>query len=231
MAGKILLVEDEENLAKAILLNLELENHHTTWIKNGNTALETLLKKPNFFDLVILDVMLPEKDGFEICKSLRKEEINIPVLFLSARNSGNDKVLGLKAGADDYLGKPFNLEELLLRIEILLRRKGTYENLNSTYKLNGWEINFKSHNARNTNNQIIKFSNLEIKLLKYLISKPNESISRDQLMTDVWNDNIIKGRTIDNMILKFRKTFENDPKTPIFFISIRGVGYKFCPAP
>ena len=229
MAHKILLVEDEENLAKAILLNLELEGYEINWIKNGNTADLILQQKPNLYGLIILDVMLPEKDGFEICKSFRKINKSTPVLFLSARNSSGDKVTGLKAGANDYLGKPFNLEEFLLRVQILLHSNSTKE---ETLELNSISIgscvvNFESLSVTKKSGESFSLTLLESKLLRYLNSNKKRVISREELIDSVWNGNSINGRSIDNLISKFRKWFEKDPKHPNHFISIRGIGYKF----
>lgn len=228
MAYKILLVEDEVNLAKAILLNLELEEYNATWIKNGTTANFTLLSKPNYFDLIILDVMLPEKDGFEICKNLRKAEINTPVLFLSARNSAEDKIKGLRHGADDYLGKPFNLEELLLRIEILLKRKTAQNSpVLNDFIFSENRINFNNQLATTFKGDVIKITTLEKKLLQLLVSKQGIVVSRDKIIDEIWAGESIKGRSIDNLISRFRKWFEKDPKSPVHFISTRGIGYRF----
>ncbi|MGB0391061.1 MAG: response regulator transcription factor [Salibacteraceae bacterium] len=229
MSHKILLVEDEENLAKAILLNLELEGYAIDWIQNGNTAEKTLQQKPNFYGLIILDVMLPEKDGFEICKSLRKHDLITPVLFLSARNSSSDKVTGLKAGADDYMGKPFNLEEFLLRVQILLNRNTLKDQPSSVpnIKIGSCEVNFASLSISNKNGALASLTLLESNLLRYLFDNSGKVISREELIESVWKGNSINGRSIDNLISKFRKWFEKDPKHPVHFISIRGIGYRF----
>lgn len=229
MTHKILLVEDEENLAKAILLNLELEGYEINWIKNGKTAELILQQKPKFYGLIILDVMLPEKDGFEICKSFRKINKSTPVLFLSARNSSGDKVTGLKAGANDYLGKPFNLEEFLLRVQILLNNNSTKEEIIelNTISIGGCEVHFESLSVTKKSGESFSLTLLESKLLRYLNSNKKRVVSREELIDSVWNGNSINGRSIDNLISKFRKWFEKDPKHPNHFISIRGIGYKF----
>jgi len=227
MAHKILLVEDEANLANAILLNLKLEGYTATWIKNGKTANATLLSKPKNFDLVILDVMLPEKDGFEICKNFRKAGDDTPILFLSARNSGKDKITGLRLGADDYLGKPFNLEELLLRIEILLKRNSTKKpELTHQFQFGKNILNFNAQLATNYSGNVINLTSLEYKLLDLLVKKKGEVVSREEIIEELWTNEPINGRSIDNIISRFRKWFESEPKKPQHFISIRGVGYR-----
>ncbi|MBD81621.1 MAG: DNA-binding response regulator [Crocinitomicaceae bacterium] len=228
MSYKILLVEDEANLANAILLNLELEGYSPTWIKNGKTANSHLLSNPNFFDLVILDVMIPEKDGFEICKNYRDAGNNTPILFLSARNTAEDKITGLRLGADDYLGKPFNLEELLLRVEILLKRynQAPTPSLNKVLLGKG-SINFAAQSATSVTGLTINLSSLENQLLHYLVQRKGEVVSREDIIEHVWKNESIKGRSIDNLISRFRKWFEVDPKEPKHFVSVRGVGYRF----
>ena len=232
MIHKILLVEDEANLAQAILLNLNLEGYDTTWIKNGSTAYSALLERPLFYDLIILDVMLPEKDGLTICKNLRSRQINIPILFLSSKNSSEDKVLGLKAGGDDYLGKPFNLEELLLRVRILLKRpslskeKSTLSEL-STFNIGNGKVFFDSFSIIDKNQNELQISKKEMALLKLLIQNKNNAVKREDILELVWHNTNTNSRSIDNVILNLRKYFEEDPKNPNHFFSIRGVGYKF----
>jgi len=231
MAHKILLVEDEANLANAILLNLKLEGYTATWIKNGKTANATLLSKPKNFDLVILDVMLPEKDGFEICKNFRNAGNDTPILFLSARNSGKDKITGLRLGADDYLGKPFHLEELLLRVRKLIRLgQGKGRSMASTridFHANCW-IDFATYTIKTQAGEERSISKREALLLRLLASKSGEVVSREEILEVVWGYSAFPStRTIDNYILAFRKYFEPDPKNPKFFLSARGVGYRF----
>lgn len=227
MSYKILLVEDEENLAKAILLNLDLEGYVTTWIKNGNSANSELLKRPNHFDLVILDVMLPEKDGLEICKNVRLMTKQLPILFLSARNSGHDKVLGLKAGGDDYLGKPFNLEEFLLRVKILIERSNQSAKRPDQFSF-GKNNFYPDRSVLDSLHQDnLSLSSTENKILNFFIKNSGRNISRDEMIEDLWNDSEVSGRSIDNVISRFRKWCEENPKKPKHFISVRGIGYRF----
>jgi len=220
---EILLVEDESNLSSIIQLNLEMENYKVLSCDNGLHAIE--LFKKNQPDLVILDIMLPELNGIEVCKQIKKINIDVPILFLSAKSSGQEKIEGLKAGADDYLTKPFNLEELILRVQNLLRRI-PLKKQEDKFNFDGFEINFTNYTIRNTHQETVTLTNREMKLLKMLISRGGQVISRDEIIKQLWsiNENP-SSRTIDNFILNFRKIFEkNDVK---YFHSIRGVGYKF----
>lgn len=229
MKARILLVEDEENLLSTIALNLELEGYDVLCAKNGKEALQ--LYKNNRVDLVVLDIMLPEINGLDVCREIRKENRNVFILFLSARSMGSERIEGLKAGADDYLSKPFNLEELLLRIEILLKRKpqsfvkSSINNVN----INGRLVNFDTYQFTGIDGKVESLSKKETMLLKLLIEKKNQVVSRDEILEQVWGyETFPTGRTIDNFILAFRKYFESDPSSPKHFISVRGVGYKFA---
>lgn len=222
---QILVVDDEENLLSIIKLNLEIDNHTVTTSDNGKKALD--LVKSKAFDLVILDVMLPEMDGFTLCKKIKKIYPELPVLFLTAKGTSNDKIEGLKLGADDYLSKPFNLEELLLRVQILLKRYSG-KSSNPVFSFDNFEINFSTFQVKKYGETIETLSNREIQLLKLLVDNRNEVISRDEILEKLWMpDENPSARTIDNYILNFRKLFEENPKEPKYFHSIRGVGYKF----
>jgi two-component system alkaline phosphatase synthesis response regulator PhoP len=228
MKARILLVEDEENLRSTIALNLELEGYDVQCAVNGKEALQ--LFKYHRFDIVVLDIMLPEINGLDVCREMRKENRNVFILFLSARSMGSERIEGLKAGADDYLSKPFNLEELLLRIEILLKRKPQIAGSNNvnSITINGRNINFDTYQFTTNNGHIESLSKKETLLLKLLIEKKNQVVSRDEILEQVWGyETFPTGRTIDNFILAFRKYFETDPSKPKHFISVRGVGYKF----
>lgn len=228
MVWRILLVEDEENLQEVIKMNLELEGYEVIAVDNGLEALR--LAKEQRFNLVVLDVMLPEMDGFHVCEQIRLDDPNIPVLFLTAKDSTQDKITGLKKGGDDYMTKPFHLEEFLLRVRVLLRHsvKGTTEESNlRTYQFGKNEINFVTYKATTPNGEI-DLTRKETKLLKLLIERNNEVVSREHILQFVWGYDVFPStRTIDNFILAFRKYFEDDPKEPIYFHSVRGVGYKF----
>ncbi|MFL5752407.1 MAG: response regulator transcription factor [Bacteroidia bacterium] len=221
----ILVVDDEENLQSIIRLNLEIDNHIVTISDNGRKALD--LVKSKHFDLVILDVMLPEMDGFTVCKKIKKSHPDLPVLFLTAKGTSGDKIEGLKLGADDYLSKPFNLEELLLRVQNLLKRYSS-KNANPVFTFDGYTINFSTFEVRNPEGKTETLSNREIQLLKLLVDHKNEVISRDEILEKLWTpDENPSSRTIDNYILNFRKLFGEHPREPKYFHSIRGIGYKF----
>lgn len=225
---RILLVEDEESLMDAIRLNLEMEDYTVVPAVTGTEALEMLRKQK--FDLAILDVMLPGLDGFTICKMIRDEGNRTPVLFLTAKSATTDRIKGLKIGGDDYLTKPFNLEELLLRVERLLQRTQPFEEKDkiTTYRFGENTIDFSTYEtvARNIGRKSL--TDKECRLLKLLIERENEVVSREEILDLIWgNDNVPSARTIDNFVVSFRKYFEPDPREPRYFHSIRGVGYKF----
>ncbi len=225
----ILLVEDEENLQEALKLNLELEGYEVTGSFDGVDALQQFQKE--YFDLIILDVMLPELDGISVCETIRLSNNETPILILSAKNSSADRVLGLKKGADDYLTKPFNLEELLLRVNKLLRKSeqmAIKQPLPDIYQFGNNKIDFKGLECSNKNGEHIPLSKKEVMLLKLLIENKNEVVTREKILQAVWGYNVYPTtRTIDNFILNFRKYFETDSRNPQYFHSVRGVGYKF----
>jgi two-component system alkaline phosphatase synthesis response regulator PhoP len=173
--------------------------------------------------------MLPVVSGVDIYKSIRESGNNVPVIFLTAKNQFNDKIEGLKLGADDYITKPFDLEELLLRIQIILKRVYPINEHQNSFKFENGEINFNTYEIITKDKQTETLSKREIALLKLLIDNQNQVVSRDDIIYKLWNkDENPSSRTIDNFILTFRKLFEPNPKEPIHFLSIRGVGYKFC---
>lgn len=226
MASKlILLVEDENNLASVIKLNLELDGYSVIIADNGQKSVDVFRNlKP---DLVILDIMLPELNGIEACKQMKKINSETPILFLSAKSSGADKIEGLKSGGDDYLTKPFNLEELLLRVQILLKRYQS-NSKEDKYILSNFSIDFNTYEITDKTGKKIDMPNREMKLLKLLISKEGQVVSRTEIMQQLWNPNENpSARTIDNYILNFRKIFEPESSETKYFHSIRGVGYKF----
>jgi two-component system alkaline phosphatase synthesis response regulator PhoP len=225
----ILLVEDEENLQEALKLNLELEGYEITGVYDGAEALQAVQKE--FFNLIILDVMLPEIDGITVCETIRLTNPDIPILILSAKNSSADRVLGLKKGADDYLTKPFNLEELLLRVSNLIKkseRLGSKEAIPDIYTFGKNKIDFKASEAFTKSGEKVTLTRKELMLLKLLIENKNEVVTREKILQVVWGYNVYPTtRTIDNFILNFRKYFEEDSRDPVYFHSVRGVGYKF----
>lgn len=223
----ILVIEDEPALSEMIQLNLELEGYSVVSCNNGRLAL-TFAEKLAQFQLVILDVMLPEVSGLDICRAFRQQS-DIPILFLSAKGTTVDRIAGLKLGANDYLPKPFDLEELLLRIQILLKSNEKDSTAAETLVVGTKEVVYATFEVvnRETNEKEL-LSKREIELLQLFQAKQDQVVSRDEILATLWgNDQYPTGRTIDNYILNFRKLFENDPKNPLYFHSIRGVGYKF----
>lgn len=225
----ILLVEDEENLHEALKLNLELEGYEVTSAYDGSNALKSVADE--YFDLIILDVMLPEIDGINVTETIRLQNNEVPILILSAKNTSADRVLGLKKGADDYLTKPFNLEELLLRVQKLIdknKKMQDKETVGDTYSFGENTIDFKAQEAKTKNGGIVQLSKKETMLLKLLIENKNEVVPREKILQAVWGYNVYPTtRTIDNFILNFRKYFEEDSRNPKYFHSVRGVGYKY----
>ncbi len=227
--ASVLVAEDEESLRETLKLNLELEGYEVTTAETGPAVLKTV--KNEYFDLIILDIMLPEIDGITICETIRMQHNDVPILFLSARNSSSDRVEGLKKGGDDYLTKPFNLEELLLRVDkLIVKNKKIKEpqSVGDNYEFAGCKINFSAHECSDKNGQPQELSKKEAALLKLLIEHEGQVVSREQILQIVWGYNVYPTtRTIDNFILNFRKYFEKDSRNPVHFHSIRGIGYKF----
>jgi two-component system, OmpR family, alkaline phosphatase synthesis response regulator PhoP len=225
---RILVVEDEPSLGDTIKLNLELEGYKAHLVTDGRSALKIF--KSERFNLIVLDVMLPELDGFSVCEAIRLDNSKVPILFLTAKNSSQDRVNGLKLGGDDYLTKPFNLEEFLLRVQNLLKRSNNYTPASSVdeYKLGQKKIKFGLMQIIDEKGEEIKLTKKECSLLKLLVERKNEVVSREHILETVWGYDIYPStRTIDNFIVTFRKYFEPDPGNPKYFHSVRGVGYKY----
>lgn len=227
--NSILIVEDEENLLEALKLNLELEGYEVTGVSDGADALKAVQNE--YFDLMILDIMLPELDGISVCENIRLQGNEIPILILSAKNNSADRVLGLKKGADDYLTKPFNLEELLLRVNKLIHKSKRISGripVEEVYTFGKNNINFKALQCTTREGTEIMLTKKEVMLLKLLIENKNEVVPREKILQAVWGYNVYPTtRTIDNFILNFRKYFEEDSRNPKYFHSVRGIGYKF----
>lgn len=226
--SKILLVEDEETLAVGLEYNLADEGFLVDWAKDGKQALSFFETK--HYDLIILDIMLPYFDGFEIAKQVRVKSPQMPILMLTARTSSEDKVRGLELGADDYMTKPFHLEELLLRIKGMLKRKHWYKNsveLSPVYKFGKNVVNFENFKCKNGFKEF-ELTQREAMVLKYLIERKGKIVSRKELLENVWHINPeIETRTVDNFILRLRKYFEPDPENQIYIKGIRSAGYEF----
>jgi len=224
--ARVLLVEDEENIRDVVKLNLEMEEYEVVAAENGKDALKNF--REQHFDLIILDIMLPEIDGYQVCEQIRLTNIEVPIIFLTAKDAANDRIAGLKRGGDDYITKPFNLEELLLRVNNIIKRTSKEpDNSPEIYSFGNNEVNFVTYEAKG-NPGHFTLTKKEAMLLKLLIDRRGEVVSRQQILQSVWGYDVYPStRTIDNFILSFRKYFEKDPKNPEFFLSVRGVGYKF----
>jgi two-component system alkaline phosphatase synthesis response regulator PhoP len=223
---RILLVEDEENIRKVVKLNLELDDYEVVTTDNGKDAMKYFHEQ--HFDLIILDIMLPEISGLQICEQIRLTDTETPIIFLTAKDTPPDRVVGLKKGADDYLSKPFNLEELQLRVKKLISRSSKTPKMDMEYfEFGNNKVNFSTFEAVGNQGDMI-LTKKEAMLLKLLVERKNEVVSRQQILQFVWGYDVYPStRTIDNFILSFRKYFEENPKEPKFFKSVRGIGYKF----
>jgi DNA-binding response OmpR family regulator len=250
MTAHILLVEDEEHLARGLKFNLEAEGYKTQVAGDGETALDLLLKQRSEFDLLVLDIMLPGVDGFTVAAELRKANLFIPLLMLTARGRPDDVLKGFAAGADDYLPKPFDLHILLARIKSLLRRRewvrsmadapqkveaeGRKGSENSppefdVYAFSGKQVDFATLELR-ANRKIFRLTLMEADLLRHLIRNAGKVVSRKQILEQVWNlHEDTDTRAIDNFIVRLRKYIESDPSNPRHLLTVRGIGYRFVP--
>jgi len=222
---KILIVEDEESMRLGLVDNLKFEGYEVDIAEDGKIGLEKI--KKNVYDLILLDVMLPIISGFDVCRTIRREGNNTPVILLTAKGEEIDKVLGLELGADDYVTKPFSLRELLARIKVHLRRGESYaENASEIIKIGKLNINFSTFNVFENDKPII-LSTKEFDMLRYLWEKKNITVARDELLEKVWGQNIYTTtRTIDNFIVKLRQKVEENAKEPKIIITVHGIGYR-----
>ncbi|MGD8826016.1 MAG: response regulator transcription factor [Myxococcales bacterium] len=228
---RLLVVEDEDHLAAGLKLNLELESYRVDVAANAREAGQRLLD-PDGYDAIVLDVMLPDVNGFDLCKKLREAGNFVPVIMLTARSAPEDRVRGLEAGADDYMVKPFELGELLARVRSVLRRQRWEQGAGNhakahTLSFGRAEINFDTHEVSVSGEQV-QLTQLELDLLRYFAQNPGRVLSRTELLERVWKlRNYGNTRTVDNFISRLRRRFEEDPGHPVHFLSIRGAGYKF----
>lgn len=226
--SRILLVEDEDSLAIGLEYNLSEEGYFVIIAADGKQALEHIDSKQ--FDLVILDIMLPYLDGFEVAQKIREQFPQMPILMLTARTAAKDRIRGLELGADDYLTKPFHLQELLLRIRGMLKRKRWYQSVTTDsplYQFGENEVNFENLTCR-AGKKDMKLTAREAMFLRYLIDNRGRVISRKEILENVWNiDSEVETRTIDNFIVRLRKFFEPNPSQPLYIKSVRGIGYIF----
>jgi DNA-binding response OmpR family regulator len=224
----ILLVEDEIHLARGICFNLEQDGYRISHVESGEEALERL--QYDRFELIILDIMLPGIDGFEVCGKIRATDTRVPILILTARSTEGDRITGLQRGADDYLVKPFSLNEFLLRVRGMLRRSAWYrpDPVEEGYRFGDNEVFLLSYRARTAQGEI-DLTDLEVKMLALFFQKEGATVTRKTLLERVWGySSDTETRTLDNFIVRLRKYFEPDPANPVFFLTVRGVGYRFC---
>ena len=221
---KILIVEDEFAMRQGLKDNLEIEGYEVDQAGDGKTGLEKILN--NKYNLVILDVMMPEMSGFDVCKKVRAAGNFTPIILLTAKGEEIDKVLGLELGADDYITKPFGLRELLARVKAILRRIENIPDNNEEYQIGNLKVNFSTYIAISKNKEV-NLSHREFEILKYLIDHKNEIVTRDNLLKDVWgHQSKITTRTVDNFVLKLRQKVEEDFNHPRVILTIYGIGYK-----
>jgi DNA-binding response OmpR family regulator len=226
MTKKILIVEDDPGILLGLKDEFESEGYDVWVADDGQKGLDAARnRKP---DLIILDIMLPVLDGYEVCKTLRKEEKKTPIIMLTVKDKEIDKVLGLELGADDYVTKPFSLRELLARAKAVLRRTEEHHEDLSTYTFGQIQLNFKKYEATK-GGENLELTPLEFHLMRLLIQKKGEVLTRDDFLDGVWGeDNLsVSDRTVDSHIANIRKKLEEDPSNPQNIISVRGVGYKF----
>jgi len=224
---RILIVEDDDAIRQALIDDFTFEGFSVESAIMGNEGLKKAFDPD--IDIILLDVMLPEIDGFDICKELRKKGVETPIIMLTAKSQEIDKILGLEFGADDYITKPYSSRELLARVKAVLRRRNSEKgNANeSQFRFGDFEINFRKFTCKR-NETNINLTTLEFSLLHCLISKREQVISRNEILDLVWGEDVmVTPRTVDSHIAKLRKKIEDDPSKPRWIIGFRGIGYKF----
>jgi two-component system OmpR family response regulator len=232
----ILVVEDEQHLAFGIKYNFEAEGYQVTAVGDGRTALRLFEERPQEFDLVILDLMLPGMSGYAVCEALREAGNDVPVLMLSARTLSEDRIRGFDAGTDQYMEKPFELDELLNRVHHMLNRRakqpaGERSELADVYEFGDAAVNFATFEVASAGKPL-RLTDLEMKLLRYFVEHEGKVVERAELLENVWGHSSSQTtRTVDNLVLRLRKYFEADPAAPRHFLSLRGAGYRFVARP
>jgi DNA-binding response OmpR family regulator len=222
---KILIIEDDPATVAGLTDTLTEEHFDVSTVMSGTMGYENA--KEGKYDLIILDLMLPDKSGVEVCKDLRKDGVNTPILMLTGKKEEIDKVIGLEMGADDYVTKPFSIRELVARVKALLRRPQEIRPEIEEYSFSDIEINFKKQEAKKGNTPI-EFSVMEFKVMKYFVQREGEVIERNKLLDEVWGyEHYPTTRTVDNFILNLRKKIEDDHSNPKHLLTVHGAGYKF----
>jgi len=226
MKEKILIIEDEEELVKGLKLNLVFEGYDVIWALDGEDGLNKAMKEAP--DMILLDIMLPKKDGLDVCRELRQRNVSIPIIMLTAKSAEVDKVVGLEIGADDYITKPFSVRELMARVKAHLRRgKNEEKGVPSVYRFNDVEIDFIHFKVKRSGKEF-DLTSLEVEILKYFVAHRGEVVSREALLDKIWGyETYPSTRTIDNHILKLRKKLEEDPAQAKYIFSVYGEGYRF----
>ena len=223
--ANILIVEDEPAMQLGLKDNLQFEGYNVTIASDGPSGLDKILS--NQFDLVLLDVMLPNMSGFDVCKNARSKGIDTPIILLTARGEEIDKVVGLELGADDYMTKPFSVRELLARIKANLRRTGALSKKDEAISLGKLTIQFDAYSVSSTEDNDIKLSHKEFEILKYLYENKNKVVSRYDLLEKIWGyDEQPTTRTVDNFIARLRQKIEDDHNHPKVILTVHGIGYK-----
>jgi two-component system alkaline phosphatase synthesis response regulator PhoP len=229
-AARILVVDDETHLADGIRENLEAEGYRAEVAHDGEQGLERI--HDEHFDLIVLDVMMPNMDGIELCAELRREGLQTPVLFLTVKDDAEDRVRGFEAGGDDYLAKPFHLKELLLRVAAILRRSAWYQAGGASLEFDGNRIDFQTYEARAWDRSEHTLTHKEAMILKVMSDRAGQIVTREEILDRVWGYEVFPStRTVDNFIVRLRKRFERNPEAPAHFHTVRGVGYRFTLAP
>ena len=226
---RILLVEDELSLAEGVKLNLEMEGFACEWVTRGDEGLQRILAQT--YDLVLLDIMLPGMDGFSVCERVRAAKNRTPILFLTAKNTEDDRVKGFETGGDDYLGKPFHVRELLFRIRAILRRESWYRdrNLSGRQRFGQYWVDFANYCGDGPQGPF-QLGVKECMILKLLMENPGQVVSRTDILDRVWGEETYPtSRTVDNFIVRIRRTMEVDPHRPHWVHTVRSVGYLFDP--
>jgi two-component system alkaline phosphatase synthesis response regulator PhoP len=222
---RILVIEDEPQMLLGLRDNLELEGYDVQTAADGEEGLSKASSAPP--DLVILDVMLPKRNGFDVCRELRARNVSTPIVMLTARSAETDKVLGLELGADDYVTKPFSITELLARVRAVLRRSNPQRPATETVRIGDIDFDFRLHQARRGQTRI-EFTAREFELLRYLVQHVGQVVTREQILNDVWGyEEYPTTRTIDNFVAKLRQKIEKSPHAPEHILTIHGSGYKF----
>jgi two-component system alkaline phosphatase synthesis response regulator PhoP len=225
----VLIIEDDPAITIGLKKNLKYEGYEVMTVSDGQRGLEMAVdKRP---DLIVLDVMLPNMSGFEICKTLKKNEVDIPIIIISAKDQEIDKIMGLDLGADDYMTKPFSVRELVARINAVLRRKKRYERDIDSFEFGDVAVDFVARTVTKAQKPL-DLSPREFDLLAYFIKHPNQVLERRQILNKVWGyDYYGTARTIDNFVTKLRQKVEPDAEHPTYLMTVRGIGYKFVPEP